>query len=109
VAWLELDPLDALALVAALVEPDWTVGEQFTVAYRRPDADRPEALLRVADGSRPTVSAPLVPASGTSTIVCPPSALPAVLAGAEAGLAMVEGEEQPLVLVRRWVARAQSG
>jgi hypothetical protein len=108
-ATLELDPIDMLALVAALIEPEWTAGERFTVAYRRPAATRPEALLRVADASRPTVSAPLVPAIGTSTIVCPPSALSGVLAGPEPALAMLEGEEQPVLLLRRWIARAQSG
>src|SRR5205085_4775848 len=43
-------PALAFSVVAEMIEPAWTRGEEFTIAYRDPATEVAEAGLRVADG-----------------------------------------------------------
>lgn len=103
---IEVEPLLAFALAAAMIEASWTVDERFTIAY---DAS---AYLHIRQGSPVSVTDTAAGPVAT-TIVCPSTALPRVLAGRGGGSAdpetTIRGETRPLETVRAWLDRAQSG
>jgi hypothetical protein len=101
---LSLEPQFAFVLAAAMIRPRWTAGERFTLAHEA------GPYMHVRDGSPVSVTvAPLV--SVATTIICPPAALPGVLAGAGAAGSdvSIRGQQRPLELVQVWLQRAQSG
>jgi len=106
-AGVELDPLLALTVAALMIEPGWTAGERFTIAHRSPEDASPGSYLHVRDGRPPLASAE-APHGPVATVLESPAAdLLGVLAGATD--ARLVGEEHPLVLLRQWLDRAQSG
>jgi hypothetical protein len=102
-AGVRIDPPAALALVASSIDPVWTLGHSFVLAYRGSNS----AFLEVRNGARPYVGAER-PASATATVRCPPEGLLPFLAGGFDIAASVEGERRPLELVRQWFADATS-
>ena len=133
------NPILTLSLIAAMIDPSWTVGERFSIGHREPAAAAAGAYLRVRDGEPVVVRDPVVgdPAVGhpvvgdppvgdvavgdaavghpavrgrpTTTIVCPAGALLLVFGGDADGEMTIEGERQPIAVLRGWVNRAQSG
>jgi hypothetical protein len=92
-----------------MIEPDWTVGERFTIAHREPPASSPDAYLHIR-GANPPLAAAEPPRGPVATeILCPGDELMGVLAGASSAGFSISGEERPLTLVRQWLERAQSG
>lgn len=100
-AGVRIDPRLALALAANSIDPLWTIGHSFALAYRGSDS----IVLEVHNGARPSVRSE-APASVTTTVRCPPEALLALLAGEPGVAATVEGERRPLELVQQWFADA---
>jgi hypothetical protein len=77
----------ALALIAAMIDPSWTKGEQFTIAHCEPEAAVAAAGLRVRDGAPVAVVDPAQAQSPTTTVIGPATSLLAVfgaIGGAEA-------------------------
>jgi hypothetical protein len=101
---ISLEPQLAFALATAMIRPRWTAGERFTLAY---DAG---PYMHIRDGSPVSVTAAQL-VSVNTTIICPPEALLAVLAGVGAAGSdvTIHGQQRPLELVQAWLRRAQSG
>ena len=106
-AGARLDPVLAMTVAALMIEPDWTAGERFTIGHRVQDAASPDAYLHVRGGKPPLASAEPPHGPVTSVLVCPADEVVDGLAGTTP--AHLEGEERPLVLLRQWLDRAQSG
>ncbi len=125
------NPTLALSLVAAMVAPEWTKGETFTIAHREPEIATATVCLRVRDGA-PVVVGELGElgelGDGASfvigdpderglarlsrpatTIVCPGASLLDVFDTASGPHLVIEGEGRPLAVLQSWVKRAQSG
>jgi len=108
-------PAVSLSLIAAMVQPDWTKGETFTIAHREPEARAAGGCLRVRDGAPVVAGDPGEARLGggahvvwPTTIVCPSTSLLAVFDGAGGPETSVEGDGRPLAVVQSWVKRAQS-
>ena len=102
-------PTVALALIAAMIEPEWTRGERFTVAHREPNTPAARLCLRVRDGEPVAVGDPDEGGPLTTTIVCPAATLLSAFDAASGPDASIEGDARPLTVVQDWVKRAQSG
>ncbi len=109
-AGVRLAPGPALRLAAAMIEPAWTAGSAFTVAHRDPGAPAgvTTGIGLVIDDGRSVLAAP-AGETPTVTVVCSPEQLLAVLDGADPDGFALEGPREPLVRLRRWIKRAQSG
>jgi hypothetical protein len=116
---VRLEPELLLRLVAMMIEPSWTEHEQFALRLGGEDP----LYLVVRPGIAPAV-VPDAPASGVTTTVTgsaeglmlalaggptPSAAGPAAVAGAPGRSVEITGEDWPLVLLRKWIKRAQSG
>ncbi len=108
IAELRLEPGLSFALAAVMIEPRWSTGERFTIAYQLPSGGGPGPYLEVHDGSPATVAAQSDPDTVTTTIACPADVLTAVLAGRRPPGTTISGDQRPLELVRNWLERAQS-
>ena len=108
-AGVRLAPPMALNVVSLMIDPAWTAGERFTVAYTDGDAGDASACLGVHDGRALTVAATTHAEPATTTIVCAADSLLLVLAGGRPDQLEVRGDERPLGLLLDWVQRAQSG
>jgi hypothetical protein len=107
-AGARLEPALALRVVSLMVDPDWTKGTRFTIAYEGRRADAPGAYLHVRD--KPIVGHRFRGArNGGEHDLVPGKSLRAVLDGADAEDAVVRGDEHPPALLQSWVKRAQSG
>jgi hypothetical protein len=106
---VRLDPWLALTVVSILVDPAWTRGERFSVAFQEPGSLAPGPQLHVRDGRRPSVSETSFGVAPAATVVCVGDRLLAVLAGAHGGAVEVRGETRPLALLQLWIERAQCG
>jgi hypothetical protein len=94
-----------LRLVAMMIEPSWTEREQFALCFDGADV----LYLVVRPGVAPEV-ADEAPASGvTTTISGSAEGLMLAFAGGPAPTVEITGEDWPLVLLRKWIKRAQSG
>ncbi|HJS96483.1 MAG TPA: hypothetical protein VJ741_19605, partial [Solirubrobacteraceae bacterium] len=102
-AGVRLDPLLGFTLAALMIEPNWTAGERFTIGHRDPAVTTPDAYLHIRDGRPPLASAE--PPHGPVGAILESTADDVL--GALAGA--TDAEERPLVLVRQWLDRAQSG
>ncbi len=99
---LNVDPWSVLALAAAMIDPSWSTGQRFTIAY---DAG---PFLHVRGSDAAFVSdTPIGPVA--TTVRCPPARLPGVLAGSRPEGVEIGGEPEPLALLQEWLERAQSG
>ena len=99
---LRIDARSALLLTAAMIDPDWSRDQRFTIAY---DSG---PYLHVRGADRPLVSDATLGAVAT-TIVCGPQLLTAVLSGERPAGTVILGDQEPLELVQAWLERAQSG
>jgi hypothetical protein len=99
---LLIDARSALLLAAAMIDPNWSRDQRFTIAY---DSG---PYLHVRGADRPLVSDATLGAVAT-TIVCGPQLLTAVLSGERPAGTMILGDREPLELVQAWLERAQSG
>jgi hypothetical protein len=106
---LELDPELGLRLVAVMIDRGRTGPDSFTLAYQRPGAVDPALYLQVWERDPSVVRGTAPSGRIATTIVSPPSAVTAVLAGSEPAGASTVGDGRPLELVRAWVERAQNG
>jgi hypothetical protein len=108
-AGVGLDPSLALTVAAAMIEPDWTAGERFTIAHREPQAASPDAYLHVRDARAPIATVEPPPGPLATTIECAAGELFGLLAGEQVASVAISGDQRPLDLVRRWLDRAQCG
>ena len=100
------DPLIALSLLAAMIDPAWTATERFTLAHATPDAVR--AYLVVREG-RPLTATRIAPEGGaTTTLSCATEDLLAALAGEPVPGVRVSGDVGAFLSLRKWIKRAQS-
>ncbi|HVR04405.1 MAG TPA: hypothetical protein VMS02_00070 [Solirubrobacteraceae bacterium] len=108
-AGVRFDPLLALTVAAAMIEPEWTAGERFTIGHREAAVPAPDAYLHVL-GGRPPLAAAEPPHGPVATVIaCAGEELLGVLAGEPGARFALEGEDRPLALVRQWIDRAQCG
>ena len=107
-AGLRLAPGLSFALAAVMIEPRWTIGERFTLAYQLPSDGSRGPYIVIRDGLPVTVTGDADPNAVSTTIVSAPDLLTAVLAGARPTGTTIVGDERPLVLVQMWLERAQS-
>lgn len=108
-AGLRLAPGLSFALAAVMIEPRWTAGSRFTLAYQLPSDGSPGPYMEVRDGLPATVSSEADPAAVSTTIVCAPDLLTAVLSGERPVGTTILGDERPLEQAQAWLERAQSG
>ena len=80
-AELRLAPGLSFALAAVMIEPQWTAGSGFTLAYQLPSDASPGPYMEIHDGLPATVTGEADPTAVSTTIVCAPDLLTAVLAG----------------------------
>ena len=107
-AELRLAPGLSFALAAVMIEPRWTIGERFTLAYQLPSDGSRGPYIVIRDGLPVTVTGDADPDAVSTTIVSAPDLLTAVLAGARPTGTTIVGDERPLVLLQMWLERAQS-
>jgi hypothetical protein len=108
-AGVTLDPDLGLAVAALMIDPAWTAGERFTIAHRPPSARAPDGYLHVRDGLPPVAASDPPHGVAETVLVCPGDELLDALAGVAGDGVLVEGEQRPLALVRRWLEHAQCG
>ena len=108
-AGVRMDPWLALTLASQMIDPAWTLGERFSVAFREPSSVTPGAYLHVRDGHSPMVSSGDLPEAPESTVVCAGERVLSVLDGDLRAGAQLRGDTRPLGLLQRWIERAQSG
>jgi hypothetical protein len=108
-AGVRLDPALALTVASLMIEPGWTAGERFTIAYEVPGARLALAFLHVRDGRAPVVLDRPAAGDAEATIVASPDLLLRALAGGRPPEVFVRGDQRLLRLIAGWLARAQSG
>ncbi len=104
-AGVRLPPEMALTLVARMIQPAWTAGERFTLAYA---GEAGTWYLLVRDGHPVQVTDEAPGDRIATTITGPAQALTLVLSGQRPESVAVTGEDWPLALLRKWIKRAQS-
>src|SRR5919202_1573698 len=110
----QLDPDAVYRSLAYLIDPDWTRGHRFTIAYELTGEGGGRWYVHVNDGERVRVTTepPAEPVAGTTRVSV------YTFRGLVAGqitpaqsmreqLADVEGDIFPTVVVGRWIERAQ--
>jgi hypothetical protein len=108
-AGVRMDPWLTLTLASMMIDPAWTRGERFSVAFQEPSGPAPGAYLHVRNGRRPTVSTTLLSEDPESTVICVAERVLSVLNGDLRAGAQLRGETRPLALLQHWIERAQSG
>lgn len=107
-AGVRLDPRLALALIASMVRPSWTIGERFSIAHQ-PRGPGSATYLHVRNGDPLAITddPPLGPVA--TTVSSPADELLAVLAGGTDVDANVSGDPTPMLALIGWIERAQRG
>jgi hypothetical protein len=107
-AGVRLHPRLALALIASMVRPSWTIGERFSIAHQ-PRGPGSATYLHVRNGDPLAITddPPLGPVA--TTVSSPAEELLAVLAGGTDVDANVSGDPTPLLALIGWIERAQRG
>jgi TolA-binding protein len=106
-AGVRLDPELAFSLAAAMVRPEWTGEERFTVAQHEGAEPSRTTYLNVRGGEPMTVIDAPPDGPVAATIVCPDDELLAVLAGELRGGAVIHGDASDLLALLGWLERAQ--
>jgi hypothetical protein len=106
-AGVRLDPELAFSLAAAMVRPEWTGEERFTVAQHEGAEAARATYLNVRGGEPLTVSDAPGDGPAAVTIVCRDDQLLAVLAGELADGAAIHGDSSHLLALLGWLERAQ--
>jgi hypothetical protein len=107
-AGVSLDPGMTLALVAAMIEPGWTRGSRFELAYRAGEG-APVNVLTVRDGAPVQTGETVSDADPTAVLTLAPDELLALLDGDGGESVEVDGDPVALTELQSWVKRAQSG
>jgi hypothetical protein len=105
-AGTQLDPILSFRLLALLLDPPKMAGEHFSIAHRPAPGTSTTAALHVHGSAPPTVSELGLELPATTTVVCRPSSLLAVITGRRAEAIELEGDERPLTLLERWLEHA---
>ncbi len=100
-AGVVLEPPLALKFLACAIEPRWTTSHRFTIIHAESGA-----WLEVRGGISPAAGPGPRLEKPTTQIRCRPEDLFATLAGDGELVAEIEGEREPLELVRHWLERA---
>ena len=105
-AGVRMHPLTLLTVLRHAIEPGWTEGVQFTLAYESPP--EPTAYLIVGAGpdAQARTDAPQGPVS--TRVSGPLGSLELLLAGTPGEQTVVIGDELPLTQIAEWIKRAQS-
>jgi hypothetical protein len=110
---IELEDDLLLAIVAAGIAPEWTIGHRFTIGFDTGDRPTPggaQLFLRVNDGGPVALSCGLPLDIPTSAVSCGPRELTRLLLGHPVeGNATLAGERAPFMLLQGWVTRLESG
>ncbi|HWE33956.1 MAG TPA: hypothetical protein VG410_10755 [Solirubrobacteraceae bacterium] len=106
-AGVRLDPELVFTLAAAMIRPEWTVEQRFTVAHHSVTQPGHATYLNVRGGAPLTVTDVPPDATAAATIVCRDDELLALLAGEPRGDASIHGDAARLLAVLGWLARAQ--
>jgi hypothetical protein len=101
-----MHPRTALTVAAELIEPEWTIGVRFCIAYESRWA---ETVYLVVDDGAPARVADEAPEGLVSTAISGQAGVfELLLTGARPMHATLTGDEWPLTLVGKWIKRAQS-
>ncbi|MGH2856650.1 MAG: hypothetical protein ACRDMJ_04110, partial [Solirubrobacteraceae bacterium] len=104
---VHLDGATTLALVAALVDPAWTLQELFTLMHAEPEGDATYLIVRQG---MPLQVADMAPGGRVATTVrCRGDELLEVLYGAAPPDVTIRGDAGPLLTLRAWLRRAAGG
>jgi hypothetical protein len=104
---VRFEPRTAMVLYAAMVDPDLTVEERFSLAYAPAGEDL--LFLLVRNGAPLEVTGVRPAGRIAATIAGPAGSFERVVAGEPSAAALTTGDERPIALLRKWVKRAQSG
>ena len=107
-AGVRMDPWLTLTLASMMIDPAWTRGERFSIAFQEPSGmlQAPTSMCVTAAGppsARPS-SAKILRARSSA----PRSECSRFWGDLRAG-ARLRGETRPLALLQHWIERAQSG
>lgn len=104
---VRLHPRTALTVAAQLIDPVWTGGVRFAIAYESRWA---QTVYLVVDDGAPVRVTDEAPEGRVATAISGQAgAFELLLTGARPEHATVTGDEWPLTLVGKWIKRAQSG
>ena len=106
---VSLEPSLAADLVAAMIDPSWTRGERFQVAFAEPTDAATVTVIEVRDGGLLAAVQGVEPPPGATVVLCSPQSIAAVAAGGWPQDVDLRGPARNLELLQRWVQRAQSG
>jgi hypothetical protein len=106
-AGVRMQPRTILTVLARVIEPSWTEGVQFALAYEMPP--EPAVYLIVGDGDRPRVSDDAPEGPVATRISGPSGALELLLTGTRGDDTVVIGDDGPLMLLGKWIKLAESG
>ncbi len=109
---IELDADVLLRLIAASIDPDWTIGHRFVIGVESTETQPPRRWhFHVNGGSAPSVSRTLPLGAADAVLRGKPAELLDALCGAPApgSDARIAGDPVPLVLVQGWMARLEGG
>jgi hypothetical protein len=104
-----LDPWLACRLAALMVEPSWTVGESFAVAFPESGGGAGGVCLNVRDGAYAVVGDAGFVTEPTTTVTAPAGSVLAILAGDTGAATAIVGDHGALARLQSWIARAQNG
>lgn len=107
---LDVAPELLLAALGQAVDPAWTVGHRFTVAYRLLGATQQTVHVQVGDGNALIIGPAPAGAAAMVTMSVTPTALAALLSGSPAAsepVPEVAGNANALALLMEWFDRAQ--
>jgi hypothetical protein len=104
-----LDPWLACRLAALMVEPSWTVGESFTIAFPESGGGAGGVCLHVRDGAYAAVGEAAFVTEPTTVVTAPGGSVLAILAGDTGAATAIAGDHGALVRLQSWIARAQNG
>lgn len=108
-AGVTFEPWLALSLVAHMIDPGWTRGESFDLAFADPVQSLAPTVLHVRDGARLRVTQLLTIPADATAVLGEPGGVLGVLSQDWPPGTQLRGEAGPLDRVLAWTERAQSG
>jgi hypothetical protein len=106
-----LEPELMLTALVSAIEPAWTKGHRFTVAFVVPGGEDLAWHVRVADGAPLVVTAGLPAEEATATLEALPAAMQSLLGGETPHLTgadpRITGNPHAMTLLGEWMDRAQ--
>ncbi len=108
-AGVVLEPWLAVSIAARMIDPTWTRGHSFTIAFQAPEDSGQQTLLHVRAGRVAAVAESVLASSSATEVVAAGASVAEVLAGALEAMTDLRGPTRPLALLLSWIERAQSG